>query len=373
MIAGYLAGLRVMRRGARFLAALALGPVLVVSSAGPASAHTIGGVAPTDYRSQVVSVAPPTPGLSVRLLDLGRRVEVANTGSEEILVLGYAGEPYLRVGPRGVFENQRSPSHFRNRLLVPGSPTTTLPPTADAAAPPQWRRLSGGHVARWRDQRTRWEGADPPSVRRARGAGPVPVSRWTLELRQGEAPIVVTGTITWEPGPAVLPWGLLALALAAATVGLALLPHWGRTLSGCLALLVAVTVVTSFAGAAAGRSSFPVQLVQVLLGGFVLTIGWVIAVVAMGPLQEQREGAVVAAGGAGLIMAVMSGIADLSVLVRSQVPSTLPPQLARLGVVIAVGVGLGLVGAAGTILRRHAARPAPAPPPVGSPVRPPEG
>src|SRR2546421_5218325 len=104
---------------------------LVVMGASPASAHTITGVAPTDYRSEILGVNPRLPGVSVRLLDLGNRVELTNTGAVDVVVFGYQGEPYLRVGPSGVFENRRSPSVALNRVTATRTSTSTT-----AVAPP---------------------------------------------------------------------------------------------------------------------------------------------------------------------------------------------------------------------------------------------
>jgi len=104
------------RLGAGGAAAIAL----VIGFASPASAHTVTGVAPTDYRSEIVGVNPRLPGVSVRLLDLGNRVEMTNAGTVDVVVLGYYGEPYLRVGPAGAFENRRSPSVALNRVAANG-------------------------------------------------------------------------------------------------------------------------------------------------------------------------------------------------------------------------------------------------------------
>jgi len=110
---------------------VALGVVLVMAAAPPAEAHTVTGVSPTNYRSQVLDLAPKLAGVTVRLLDLGNRVELVNTGAD-VSVLGYQGEPYLRVGPAGVFENTRSPAVYLNRTSAGQSTSTTLPRQADA-------------------------------------------------------------------------------------------------------------------------------------------------------------------------------------------------------------------------------------------------
>jgi len=47
-------------------------------------------------------------GLRIEAIDAGARLRLRNATGQEVVVLGYAGEPYLRVGPAGVFENRRS-------------------------------------------------------------------------------------------------------------------------------------------------------------------------------------------------------------------------------------------------------------------------
>ena len=70
--------------------------------AAPASAHTISGPRPTNYRSRVVAIAPPAPGVTARIVDLGAKIELTNRTSSEVVVLGYENEPYLRIGPHAV-------------------------------------------------------------------------------------------------------------------------------------------------------------------------------------------------------------------------------------------------------------------------------
>src|SRR4051812_46472370 len=111
---------RAARRVALVAAAVA---ALVVAPAAPAAAHTVTGVGPTDYRSEVVGIAPPVDGVTVRVLDLGRRVEVVNRSGRDLVVLGYDGDDYLWLRPgRGVYENTRSPSVALNRA---GATTST--------------------------------------------------------------------------------------------------------------------------------------------------------------------------------------------------------------------------------------------------------
>src|SRR5205814_6457459 len=102
----------------RALVALAAGSIASVLVTAPADAHTVTGVRPTNYRSDILAMLPRLPGVTVRLLDLGNRVELSNGSGTDVVVLGYFGEPYLRVGPHGVFENTRSQSVAMNRVTA---------------------------------------------------------------------------------------------------------------------------------------------------------------------------------------------------------------------------------------------------------------
>src|SRR5262245_36113146 len=128
---------RLLAAGAGVVAACC---ALMVLAAPPAAAHGIGGTQPTNYASKVTRVAPDLPGVQVETIDLGNRLQLTTDSRREVVVLGYDDEPYLRVGPRGVFENTRSPATYINRTLTPSAP----PKSADSSAPPEWRRVSDG-------------------------------------------------------------------------------------------------------------------------------------------------------------------------------------------------------------------------------------
>ena len=337
------------RRAAALLAGLV--PAILIAGASPAEAHTIAGMQATNYRSEISAVSPADPNISVRLLELGRRVQLTNRGTTDIAVLGYDGEPYLRVGPRGVFENTRSPTLYKNRLSVDGS-VPEVPKQADAQAAPRWKRTGGGDTVRWRDQRTRWEGADAPGVKAAPDRRQVVVTNWTILL---EAPgrVTVTGSITYIPPPALWPWVVLAVVIFILTALMGTRSHWGLLLSGVLALLLAVDVVQSFANGTLTGDAGPVLVLKVVLGGVFATVAWIVGIISLGPLQRSQEGALVGAGVAGLFIALFSGLQDLGTLASSQPPSPLPDGLARAGVVAALGLGVGLVAAVFVTVRAH--------------------
>ncbi|MBV8559541.1 MAG: hypothetical protein JO050_02120, partial [Acidimicrobiia bacterium] len=270
------------------VAAAGAGLVLVILAAPPAEAHTVTGVSPTDYRSEVLGVTPPLPGVSVRLLDLGNRVEVVNTSASDVVVLGYQGEPYLRVGPSGVYENRLSPSVALNSVTATNTSPSTPPLAAGAQPAPSWRRIGGGRSVRWRDRRTRWAAPAPAQVSAAPDVSHVVVPQWLIGLRQGAQDASVAGRITYVPGPSPWPWVGLATLLLAATVAGALLRRWGLALSAALAVIIAVDIVHSFGIAAATHDAILVQIGRVVLGGIVATLGWVVGAAAIGPLQDER-------------------------------------------------------------------------------------
>ena len=73
-----------------------------------------GEAAGSDYDGRVLSVTPDIPGVSVRILQFGDELELVNRSDTEVAVPGYDDEPYLRIGPDGVWRNARSPATYIN-------------------------------------------------------------------------------------------------------------------------------------------------------------------------------------------------------------------------------------------------------------------
>ncbi|HSS11692.1 MAG TPA: hypothetical protein VLL25_17530, partial [Acidimicrobiales bacterium] len=67
--------------------------IWLVSLAPPASAHTVSGVGATNWRTTIVGISPPVPGLSGKVIETGSRLELTNHGPE-VVIHGYEGEPY---------------------------------------------------------------------------------------------------------------------------------------------------------------------------------------------------------------------------------------------------------------------------------------
>src|SRR4051794_453087 len=81
---------------------------MLVVLAAPASAHTLSGPQPPNFRAEPASIEPRLPGVGGRVADLGRQLALTHRPPKEGTVSGYTGEPYLRTGPDGVLENIHS-------------------------------------------------------------------------------------------------------------------------------------------------------------------------------------------------------------------------------------------------------------------------
>jgi hypothetical protein len=153
---------------------VALAGLLVVGRAGPAQAHIVGvGGRASNYRTDIRDVTPPVPGLSVHVLEAGNQLELTNHSGQEVVVLGYRSEPYLRVGPTGVYENQRSPSTYANRFANPPSASHqawTRPPRHNGDGSATSQTPSGTTTAPTGADPTRQP--SPPTAATARSSSP---------------------------------------------------------------------------------------------------------------------------------------------------------------------------------------------------------
>jgi hypothetical protein len=329
------------------LAGTAVIAAAVAGAARPAAAHGGGGPDATNYQTRVEAMTPVTPGLDVRAVDVGEQLELRNTTGTDVVVLGYDEEPYLRVGPDGIFENLRSPATYLNES--PDSTDVRVPEPVDPTAAPEWRRIGSGDTVRWHDHRAHWMAEqDHPDVRRDPGARHV-VQPWTVELRHDGGTIRVTGAVVWVPGPSPWPWLLAALVLTAAVAAVSRTRHWR-------AALVAASIVAIGAATAhvAGEWGATTESTASLLGASIYTIGGIalgsVAVVLL-VVREDPSDATPALLMAGLVLALGTGLAGISALWHSQLPSTQPAGVVRLEIATVLGLGAGLVVAAALHLR----------------------
>ena len=335
----------------------ALGRLLVVVLAGlatllvagPAQAHVGGGTAGSNFDGRVLAVTPAMPGVSVRILSFGDDLEVVNPTGTEVQIPGYSDEPYLRIGPDGVWRNRNSPATYIN---LDRYARTTLPVNADPQAAPDWQQVSTDSQYVWHDHRTHWmsQGLLPPSV----AADPTHSHRvfsWTIPMTFGGSSVVVTGELTWSPPPS--PWLVWPLYVLLALVGvLAGVVGRGPRPLGTLLLVGAAAALwhaLATPAPAASVGSHTGAIVSALLPA-VLVVG----LAALGFRSALRgRGAVT-----GLLAVVqgwlllVEGLPDVDVLWSSHVLSNGPQPVARVAVAVLVALGGGIVVGGVAAVRR---------------------
>lgn len=166
---------------------------------------------PTDDRSSVTAITPATPAIDVDVVGGDSFLELRARPGHAVTVLGYEGEPYLRILPDGVTEvNRRSPAVGINRSRGGGDPDVD----ADASAPPDWRPLpaaerAGPSTLLWHDHRTHWMGGSA-----APDLGPDGlVQDWHVGLLVDGVPVDVAGSLHRHRAPSRWWWSTSVLAL----------------------------------------------------------------------------------------------------------------------------------------------------------------
>lgn len=302
---------------------------LVTATAAPARAHAGGGAEPSNHRVAVTS-APGAVTVEVGVGGQWVRVRLTEPAAGPVEVLGYRGEPFLRISAEGVRLNQRSTVARDNPRLAAGGQAGDEP---DAG--PEWTTVGRDRSVAWQDDRT------------STGTG-----RWRLPLRAGGEPAAITGTRTYVDPPSPWPWigGMLAVAGAVAAAGWR--RRWHRTAVVALAAAVCASAahLTGVALVPQPGPGYSPWLSMLFTGA----LCWPIAVVAVVLVLRRREHAPFAVAVAGAVFAVVSGPDDLAVLWHSQLPFAWPAAAERALVAVTVGVGVGLAVAGVRRLRRPA-------------------
>ncbi|MEU8116565.1 hypothetical protein [Micromonospora sp. NPDC048947] len=338
------------------LIAAAAGLVTVISAA-PAAAHGADAPDGTDYRTRTTGVAPARPGLEVRVIEAGARLELTNRTGRAIEVIGYSGEPYLRVGPDGVFENSHSPATYLNRTIAGD---TALPAEADPAAAPSWKRIDDGTTARWHDQRALWQESAPPAAVRAAPDREHRVRDWTIPLRDGTDPVAIGGTLDWVPPPDAYTWWAVTIVglLAVGALGLfaATAPAGARALStlGVLLIVGGVVAVGYPVGREldAGAQGVGGVLVGLLSGQIWSLLTGLGAIAAGWYALSRRPAADFVTALAGACLALFAGASNAAVFANAIAPVPWSAVAARVMVALFLITGAGATAAG--ILRLHA-------------------
>ncbi len=343
-----------------------LAAAFVAFAALPAGAHGVVGQQPTNIRSRILSVSPDVAGLHVWIRDLGQHIAVHNDTGTDVVILGYDNEPYLRVGPGGVFENQRSPAVFLNRTRTI---VADAPASFDASAPPEWKQIGSGQTVAWHDHRVHYMGVGtPPAVGGSSNHAHL-VSIWRVELRYRGQPVVVRGELRWIPGPSPLPRLGLALGAALLVGLLGFTRRWAVV--AFLSLIALVVIVTMLIGGQWSATSADAW--NAFLSTAYSILGAAVALSALGAIVRSRREPANATAMilvAAVVLMFGSGLANVTTLARSQLPTTLTPSLARTFVALVLGLSTGLLVTAARHLRRPAVLTVPPAPSHAAPAAP---
>ncbi|MEV4508873.1 hypothetical protein AB0K00_07940 [Dactylosporangium sp. NPDC049525] len=300
-----------------------LGVLAALGYVAPAAAHGADAPAAVDYVVGVDSVS--VPGVSVRAVEGGARLELRSDTDRTVVVLGLQGEPFLRIGPGGVAENRRSPTWAASRSLT-GRAGTSAPAEA-----PDWRQVSTQRTVRWHDERAR----------------ELPARAWSVPLEvDGTTPGIIRGTVRRADPPQTGWWwsGALLAAVAVGALGHPALARRGRwPVVAVAAVAGAVTVAWIVASAGLATSPAESLATQLLARLWPLLTGLgVLAAAALQALRKPAADIVVAIAGA--CLAVMTGFADAAVFSNGSLAG---PGWSRWAVATALAAGLGLLAAGG--------------------------
>lgn len=316
----------------------------------PALAHGRGSDA-TNFAA-TISDTPDLDGISWQVVGNDEYLSVTNDSDQEVLVLGYEDEPYLRVGPDGVFENRRSESTYVN---LDRYRRVSVPAIADNDAEPEWVKVSDGRTVLWHDHRIHWMvPTTPPIVLANPGEEVVVIEGWQVPFTVAGDDHEVTGDLRWVPGPSPWPWlaGALLLTLPA-MAGLRTQPvsedRWPG-LARPAALLLGVLSAANLVHLADDLFAVSLPLPTVLLAAGQTAVFILIA--AFGALRawQAREGAFTALGVGSAAMLVGQGLLYFGVLTTSQTETVFPVGLTRAIVALSIvqAIPLGIVAVVGT-------------------------
>lgn len=309
-------------RGVRALGAVCAVVVAVLLAPSGAAAHLRTGTVAVDYGASITSPRPaPGNAFSVGIYQSDRSLHLGVRRGHTVVVLGYLGEPFLRIRAGGVAVDTRSPTAAAAGLVPHGR---------QPASGNGWVLHRGWSSVTWHDGRVQQL---RPGERR--GTWRVPV---IVDGRRES----ILGLVWRAPSPTLWPW-LLAVALVAAVV-VALTFRGGaarmRVVCTTLGLASAASAVVVAAGFALSAYASPGTWIAGVDEALLAAAG--AGVIAWGP-QVARTAAGAGAGALGLAVGLSRGAVFLHPIVLSVLPGTVTRAL--IAVAVAAGLGAAAAGA----------------------------
>lgn len=291
---------------------LVLAAAIALVAPGTAGAHLRSSRSAVDFRASVVTT-PAFVHARIYRADLALGLTLA--GRHRVVVLGYLGEPFLRLEGDGVFVNAASPTAAGTKLAEP-----------ERSSRPVWKLRSRRASVIWHDARVR---------------GGASSGKWRIPVLIGSRRAQLAGTVQRVGAPAAWPWFVIGAAFAGAA-GIALRRRrlLRPTTASLGSIAAAATVLTAIGFALASTASQGTWIEGANEAAFALAGAVVLA-------RGSSDAKALAGGFLGLL-GLAAGLTRLPVLLHGIVLSVLPGGLARLAVTVAIAAGaaaavLGLV------------------------------
>jgi hypothetical protein len=301
---------------------------LLVVGAAPASADP---ARPTNYRSEVTHLEPATEAVRVDVIGGDSFLRIDVEPGHEVVILGYSGEPYVRIlGDGTVEQNERSPAVQLNtdRYGRVGS-QNDLSDEDIRAMEPEWRQVGEDGTFVWHDHNSHWMSTSLPPQLQGRESGVV-FDDWVVPIVVDGVSTEVHGTLVRDAPPSVLPWLLLAAAFAAVVVLVAL------RVDPLVTVGVALTLVSlaALAVSAAGQFDLPSQAGRQYHLVIVPAIAAIAGVVGLA-LRRVPSGFALVAGAALTLPIWIFGM--FGVLTHAHAPTDVAEGVQRAAIALAMG------------------------------------
>jgi hypothetical protein len=318
--------------------------IAALASPGVASAH-VGKTAPvaTNFAARIVGFQPPAPALEAKVVDGDQMLWLRVPATATVLVPGVLGEPLLRFDARGVWLNLRSPTAQTDKI-----DRFDLRPSPNPLARPLWHRVSSGHAYAWHEHRLHL--LEPLAQTRS-SAGTL--GPWSIPFVVDGRRHALDGVLDYRPpGPGWAWIGVACVLALAASAGTVLARDRGP--QAAVALGLASTLLIWAVRIGRGLYGRPTVGTVGYLGLALTSV--VGAALLAGLLHRDRDIRVFTAFLAGF-GSLYEGLTMLPVLTHATALTALPSGLARVAVVLILGLGAGaLVGSGAEELRERVPR-----------------
>jgi hypothetical protein len=336
-----------LARAARLAAMSVLAAALLtLTSPVPAAAHIAGaGGSPSNYRVVVTELRPAVAGVVVTVGVGGQWVRVTNLGAGTIEVLGYHGEPFLRLSAHRVQANELSTTAAQTGQVRAAAGLAGTPGSPGLPAPPRWVTLRDGDSVTWTDARIAPAALPEPPARAS--------ATWQLPLLVNGRPVTALGTRELIPPPSPWPWVAALVLLTAGVAAIGWRRDWYRPIAGATTVGVLAFVIHLIGTGFTPQQNGPVfgWIGVGAVGAFCLIIG-TITVVSAARKRDAAAARVITTG----TMVLLLAFTDITALWNSQLPFAGPASLDRALTVLAYGTALGLFIAGLRLTRAAAAR-----------------